>query len=181
MTDQTPEAITQQTAIAEADRLLRMEPVVVGREDSLERLASLAVENTGCRVLSVVEDGGRLVGLIPVRVLVNDIFLKVVPEEFLGEIQDYEAALKYAEHVGARTAADIMLEPVSVHPHETVRDAFARMHEHRLNGVPITDAGERVVGYIDQLELLIVWLGATGRDRLLRPDGHPEHERQGGR
>jgi CBS domain-containing protein len=182
--DQTrpsPEAITVQTSIAEADRLLAIGPVIVHGGDALERLAELAVENAACRVLSVVETDERLIGLVPVRVLVNDIFLKVVPEEFLGEIADYDAVLKYAAHVGARTAADIMLEPVSVHPEETVRDAFARMHEHRINGIPITERDERVVGYIDQLELLIVWLRATGRDRLLRPDGHPEHERQGGR
>jgi CBS domain-containing protein len=177
----TREAITVQTTIEEADRLLQIGPVMVRGGDSLDRLAELAVENTACRVLSVVEADERLIGLVPIRVLVNDIFLKVVPEEFLGEIADYEAVLKYAAHVGARTAADIMLEPVSVHPEETVRDAFARMHEHRLNGIPITDGDERVAGYIDQLELLIVWLRATGRDRLLRPDGHPEHERQGGR
>ena len=54
------------------------------------------------------------IGLIPVRVLVNDIFLKIVPEEFLGEIQDVEAALRYAGHIRARTAGDIMLTPVSV-------------------------------------------------------------------
>jgi CBS domain-containing protein len=179
--ESTPESITQQTAIADADRLLSIGPVSVPPTDTLEHLAELAVENAACRVLSVVDPDGRLVGLVPIRVLVNDIFLKVVPEEFLGEIVDYEAVLKYAAHVGARTSGDIMLPPVSVHPEETVRDAFQRMHEHRLNGLPITDAREGVVGYIDQLELLLVWLRATGRSRLLRPDRHPEHERQADR
>lgn len=177
----SPESITQQTSIAEADRLLSIGPVSVRPTDSLERLAELAVENPSCRVLSVVDADGRLLGLVPIRVLVNDIFLKVVPEEFLGEILDYEAVLKYAAHVGARTAGDIMVPPVSVHPEESVRDAFQRMHEHRLNGLPITDADERVVGYIDQLELLVVWLRATGRSRLLRPDDQRADEQQGGR
>lgn len=173
MTHQTPEAITQQTPIAEADRFLRMEPVIVRREDSLERLAHMAVDNTGCRVLSVVDDDGRLVGVIPVRVLVNDIFLKIVPEEFLGEISDIEAVMKYAEHIGARTAGDIMLEPVSVRRDETVRDAFRRMHEAKLNGLPIVDERGRVAGYVDQLELLLVWVHATGRRGLLQPAQDP--------
>ncbi len=168
---QSPESITQQTPISEADRLLRIGPVVVQAGDSLKHLAELAVENAACRVLSVVDESGRLVGLIPVRVLVNDIFLKIVPEEFLAEIADYQAVLKYAAHVGARTSDQIMTEPVSVHPQETVRDAFERMHEHRLNGLPITDDDERVIGYIDQLELLLVWVRATGRSRLLEPEG----------
>lgn len=169
----SPESITQQTSIAEADRLLSIGPVVVHADDSLKRLAELAVENTACRVLSVVDESGRLVGLIPIRVLVNDIFLKIVPEEFLAEIADYRAVLKYAAHVGARTAANIMVEPVSVHPDETVRDAFERMHEHKLFGLPITDGEERVVGYIDQLEMLMVWVRATGRSGLLEPEGRP--------
>jgi CBS domain-containing protein len=165
----TPETITQKTTIAEADRILRMEPVVVRATDSLGQVAGMAVENTGCRVIAVVDQDRKLVGVIPIRSLVNDVFLKIVPEEFLGEIRDLEAAMKYAKHVAARTAGDIMADPVSVHPDETVRAAFERMHVSHLNGLPITDRDEIVVGYVDQLELLIVWVRATGREALLEP------------
>ena len=167
----TPESITQRTTIAEADRLLSVEPVVVEAAASLRETAERAVENTGCRVIAVVDGDRRLVGVLPVRALVNDIFLKIVPEEFLGEITDLDAALKYAGHIRARTAGDVMAEPVSVHPDETVRTAFERMHVSKLHGLPITDRDERVVGYVDQLELLIVWIRATGRQALLEPPG----------
>lgn len=169
--DPTPESITQQTPIAEADRILRMEPVVVEASASLREVAELAVENTGCRVIAVVDADRRLLGVLPVRALVDDIFLKIVPEEFLGEITDLEGALKYAQHVGARTAGDVMVDPVSVHPDETVRTAFERMHLSHLNGLPITDRDETVIGYVDQLELLIVWVRASGRAALLEPRG----------
>ena len=175
MAERTPESITQTTPIAEADTILRMEPVVVHADDSLRAAAEAAVGNTGCRVIAVVDDDRRLIGVIPVRVLLNDIFLKIVPEEFLGEILDLEGALKYAEHVGARTARDIMLPPVSVRRDETVRDAFERMHAGKLNGVPITDEDGRLAGYVDQLELLLVWVRATGRQGLLEPKH--EHDR----
>lgn len=167
----TPESITQQTSIAEADRILRTEPVVIQGSASLQEVAELAVENTGCRVIAVVDADRRLVGVLPVRALVNDVFLKIVPEEFLGEITDLEGVHKYAEHVGARTAGDVMLEPVSVHPDETVRVAFERMHVSHLNGLPITDRDETVVGYVDQLELLTVWVRASGREAMLEPRG----------
>jgi CBS-domain-containing membrane protein len=169
MTQQTPESITQQTSIAEADRLLSMTPVVVHASDSLQEVAERAVENTGCRVIAVVGENEGLIGVLPVRVLVNDIFLKIVPEEFLGEIDDVEAVLKYAEHIRARLCRDVMSEPVSVRLDDTVRDAFRRMHAAKLNGLPITDAENRVVGYVDQLELLLVWVRASGRESLLRP------------
>ncbi|MGH2445614.1 MAG: CBS domain-containing protein [Candidatus Limnocylindria bacterium] len=171
--DPTPESITQQTSIAEADRILRMEPVVVERQASLRQVAELAVANTGCRVIAVVDADRRLIGVLPVRVLVDDVFLKIVPEEFLGEITDLEAVLTYAEHIGARTAGDVMVEPVSVHPDETVRTAFERMHASNLNGLPITDRDERVLGYVDQLELLVVWVRASGRRALLEPSDRP--------
>ncbi len=122
-------------------------------------------------MIAVVDANRRLLGVLPVRVLVNDVFLKIVPEEFLGEITDLEAVLKYAGHVGARTAGDVMVDPVSVHPDETVRTAFERMHVSHLNGLPITDRDERVVGYVDQLELLTVWVRATGSRALLEPTG----------
>ena len=169
MAQRTPESITQATPIAEADTILRMEPVIVHAGDSLHTLAEAAVENTGCRVIAVTDDQRTLIGVIPVRVLVNDIFLKIVPEEFLGEILDLEGALKYAEHIGARTAGDVMLPPVSVRRDDSVRDAFERMHAAKLNGLPITDDAGRVVGYVDQLELLLVWVRASGRHVLLEP------------
>lgn len=169
MDERTPESITQATPIAEADTMLRMEPVVVPAGASLHSVAEAAVENTGCRVIAVVDNDEILVGVIPIRVLVNDIFLKIVPEEFLGEVLDYEGALKYAEHLGARTAGDIMGRPVSVRRDDTVRDAFERMHAAKLNGLPITDESNRVVGYVDQLELLLVWVRASGREALLEP------------
>jgi CBS domain-containing protein len=174
-TTPSPESITLTTTIAETDRKLRMEPVVVSVGASLRETAELAVGNTGCRVLAVVDHEGRLVGVLPVRTLVNDVFLKLVPEEFLGEITDLESAHKYAEHVRARTAGDIMLPPVSVGPADTVRDAFERMHDGHLNGVPIVDGDGRVAGYVDQLELLIVWVQATGRGGLLEPTDAGDH------
>ncbi|MEX0625684.1 MAG: CBS domain-containing protein [Chloroflexota bacterium] len=168
--DLTPEAVTQATSIGEVDRLLRgTDPILVNLGDSLHRLAKMAVERPGCRVLSVVDESGLLVGLVPVRLLVNDIFLKIVPEEFLGVITDMDDVMEYARHLGARTAGDIMLRPTSVRRDATVRDAFETMHHARLNGLPIVDEKGRVVSYLDQLELLLVWVRASGREPLLHP------------
>jgi CBS domain-containing protein len=175
--DLTPEAITQATSIGDVDRLLQgTDPILVHHGDSLQQLAEMAIEQPGCRVLSVVDEKGVLIGLVPVRLLVNDIFLKIVPEEFLGVIADIDDVMEYARHLGARTARDIMLPPTSVHRHATVRDAFETMHHARLNGLPIVDEGGRVVSYLDQLELLLVWVRASGREPLLRPspDAHEE-------
>jgi CBS domain-containing protein len=168
---ESPESITQATPIRDVGRLLRgTDPIIVHAGDSLARLAELAIERPSCRVLSVADRDERLIGVVPVRLLVNDIFLKIVPEEFLGVIADVDDVMEYARHVRARTAADIMLAPVSVNREQTVRDAFETMHKARLNGLPIVDAAGRITGYLDQLELLLVWVRAAGRGPLLRPE-----------
>jgi len=180
MSARSPEDVTQSTLIREVDALLSgTDPIVVHRGDSLHRLAEFAVERPICRVLAVVDDDERLIGLVPVRLLVNDIFLKIVPEEFLGIITDVDDVMEYARHVQARTAADIMLPPVSISHEQTVRDAFEVMHKARLNGLPVVNEERQVVGYVDQLELLLVWVHATGREPLLRPqdaEGDDAHE-----
>ena len=166
---ETPESVTQSTAIRDADRLLSVAPIIVRPEDDLQHVAEEAAEHPGARVIAVADEDSRLVGVIPVRALVNEIFLKILPEEFLGEITDYEQVLTYARHMGARTARDLMQPPVAVRVDETVRDAFERMHRSRLNGLPISDEAGRVVGYVDQLELLLVWVRACGLDPMLTP------------
>jgi len=66
-----------------------------------------------------------------------------------------------------------MLDPVSVRPGQTVRDAFETMHKSKMYGLPVVDDDGAVTGYLDQLELLLVWIDATGRGRLLRPIDAP--------
>jgi hypothetical protein len=46
------------------------------------------------------------------------------------------------------------------------------MHEAKLNGLPIIDDDAHVVGYVDQLEMLLVWVRTTGREGLLEPHDH---------
>ncbi len=81
---ETPEWVTQHTPIRDADRLLSIEAVVVQATDDLQRVTEVAVEHPGARTISVVDDDGKPVGIIPVRVLANKIFFKIVPEQFLG-------------------------------------------------------------------------------------------------
>ncbi|HET7521387.1 MAG TPA: CBS domain-containing protein [Candidatus Limnocylindria bacterium] len=145
------------------------EAIVVRTDDPLHALAERAVANPSCRVLSVVDGHDRLVGLVRVTDLLEDIFLKVVPEESLGAIDDVEDALRYARHLGARTAADVMQEPAWVHADDDLRTVFHRLRMSGLNGLPVTDAERRVVAYLDQLELLMAWVETTGREVLLAP------------
>jgi CBS domain-containing protein len=167
---QTPEAITQASPVGEVARLMRgVGPVTVRPDDALRTVAEHSVAHPECGVLCVTDEDGTLRGLIPVSQLVEDIFVKIVPEEFLSHIERAADALEYAARLAARTAGDIMIEPVSVRPEQTVRDAFRKLHESELAGLPVVDTDGRVTAYLDELELLLVWVEATGRSRLLEP------------
>jgi CBS domain-containing protein len=172
---ESPESITQATPVGRIARLLRgTDPVTVHPEDSLRSVAEVSVAHPECGVLLVVDDAGVLVGLIPATQLVRDIFARIVPEEVLSHISDVEAALEYASLLGARTAADVMDPPVAVRADDTAREAFRRLRESGLAGLPVTDSRGRVEAYLDELELLLAWVEATGRDRLLEaPDVEP--------
>jgi len=63
----------------------------------------------------------------------------------------------------AATAAAMMSPPIYVHEHETIVDAFRKMREANLRGLPIMDANMHVTGYIDLLELVLVWMRAEER------------------
>jgi CBS domain-containing protein len=177
--DDSPPPITHASPVREVARLLSAtEPITVQRGDPLREVAAQAVQHPEIGVLCVVNPAGELVGLIPVSQLVEDIFVKIVPEEFLSHIDDASAALDYAERLGARTAGDIMAKPVSVRPDETVRDAFRKLHESELAGLPVVDDEQHVIGYLDQLELLLAWVEVSGRKQLLEP---PPDDATGGR
>lgn len=166
--------ISAEMSAAEIARLVGgTEPIVVRAGDSLRELAARAVRNPACRVLSVVDDEERLCGLVTVSDLLEDVFLKVVPEESLGAIEDVPDALRYAAHIGARTAADIMREPVWVTATDSLRTIFHRLHPTDITGVPIIDGDRRVIAYIDQLELMMAWIGSSGRGVLLAPSDEP--------
>jgi CBS domain-containing protein len=168
--DTSAAAITQGSAVRDVARLLKgTDPVTVLGGDALREVAKASVAHPECGVLCVVDERNRLLGLIPVTQLVQDIFVKIVPEEFLSHIDHAAQALDYAERLGARTAADIMAKPISVRPDETVRDAFRKLHEFELAGLPVVDDEGRVTGYLDELELLLAWVEVSGRGRLLEP------------
>ncbi len=161
---ETPESITEKTTIREADQLLDIDAIVVHPDDGLRRVAQVAAEERErSYTIAVVDADGRLAGVIPLRELLDAVFINIVPEDFIAEIIDFDQVVEYTRRMRARTAGDIMRAPISVRMDDTVGDAFERMHRNNLYGLPITDETNRVIGYVDQLELLMVWVRASQR------------------
>jgi CBS-domain-containing membrane protein len=153
--------IVRATQIRHADEMLAIAPCIVQGDFTLSQVVQMLSSGSTARIISVVDHEQRLIGVFSAQTLFEDVFFQVVPEEFLTRLADYERSLEFVRLVAVRTASDIMRRPVYVKMSDTVQDAFHLMHEHKLVGLPICDEERRVIGYIDMIELLLVWLRAA--------------------
>lgn len=152
--------LAKRTRVHEVQHLLDIEPVLVRADEDVVSAARRAIDHPNTRVLSVVDDDARLVGLIPVLRLVEEVVAHASPEDLLAEVTDLASAGRFGREIGARVCRDLMSAPVALDPEDTVAVAFHAMKEHHLSGVPVIDAERRVVGYLDVLELALRYLDA---------------------
>ena len=144
------------TPIEEADLILDLEPVMVSADTLLDDVAQEMLLRPDVHVACVLAEDGRLIGLIKLRTLADDLFFHILPEEFLSEVTDLEHVLSFATKSRLRTAGDAMEEAVWVKCGDPLQEAFKKMHEHDLPGLPVVDDCYQVIGYINLLELLAV-------------------------
>ncbi len=150
--------ILRDKPIEDVDAIMKLEPTIVGLEDTLNEVAQAMLTHPNVHVASVVSEDGRLVGLLSLKILADDLFFHILPEEFLSEITDLQKTLDFADKTRILTAGDAMIPPVWVKHGDTVKNAFKRMHENGLPGLPLVDDFYHVVGYINLLELLALCL-----------------------
>ena len=142
------------TPIETVDSLMGLEPTVVPGDTPLDDVARAMLKHPHVHVVSVVAEDGRLIGLIELSTLVDELFFDILPEEFLREITDLDTLMAYADKTRTLTAKDAMIPPAWVNRGDTVKEAFKRMHAEKLPGLPIVDKRYQVVGYVNLLELL---------------------------
>lgn len=145
--------------------LTKRDPIVVSSETTLDAVAVALHAQPDVHLACVVNQEGRLIGVLPLRALVDDLFFHVMPEEFLSDALDAERVAHYARRSHVRSAADAMLAPVWVKSSDTVRDVFKRIHDQKLPGLPVVDDRYQVIGYVNMLDLLAVWTSAGGGDQ----------------
>jgi len=157
--------ITQRTSVREALGREGIQPCTVEESADLLHICERLGEAPGVDIVVVVDEAGRLRGIIPVRLLLDELFLRVAPEEFLADLRAMEGVEEFGKLSRARSARDLMQPAVYVTMDDSVREAFSRMHERRLEGLPIVDKEMRVVGYLDRLQLIQLWLQKHRRER----------------
>jgi len=150
--------ITRETSVAEAMGRVGMPGCVVNEDSDLLHAAETMASCLGTQTVAVVDDEGLLVGVIPMRLLLAELYLHVAPEEFLVGMRAFENIEEFGRISRAQKAKELMQPPVYVTMEDSVREAFVKMHETDLEGLPIVDQEMRVVGYLDRLQLVRLWL-----------------------
>ncbi len=151
------ERITRDTPVSVVDKILNLEPVIVQTNQPLMEVAEAMVNFPKIHVACVVNEQQRLVGLLSLRSLADDLFMLVIPEDFLSKVYDLEHVLEYAKLASIHTAGDAMIPAVWVKQDDTIKDAFHQMHKNQLSGIPIVNDRYEVSGYINLLELLAIY------------------------
>jgi len=144
--------------VSEVLEWLRLEPTIVREEDTLEEIIKKVVVEPGLRTLCVVNEDNVLVGVIPFRLLFEEVFFYVLPEEFISRAVELRGAEALAGRISARKARDYMEPPVWVKPYETMLEAFRRMHRAKVDGLPVVDENLRITGYLSLMGLLQIWV-----------------------
>lgn len=142
--------------IENVDVIMELEPTIVGTEATLNDVAREMLTHPSVHVACVVAEDGRLVGLISLKTLADDLFFHILPEEFIAESTDMEKTMSFADKTRILTAEDAMVPPVWVKCGDTVKDAFKKIHDNDLPGLPVVNDIYQVIGYINLLELLAI-------------------------
>jgi CBS domain-containing protein len=152
------ELITRDTPVSSIfDETLNLKPAIVQTHQPLIEVAEAMLNHLGVNVACVVDAHQHLVGLLSLRSLADDLFMVIVPEEFLSETHDLADAMRFAKLSSTHIAEDAMIPAVWVRKDDTLKEAFRKMHENRLSGIPIVNDQYEVTGYISLLELLGIY------------------------
>lgn len=129
-------------------------PILVRMDQALQEVLDAFTSNRDACLACVVNKESRLMGIINTQSLAEMMFIPVMPEEYIDDPQGYEQALKYADPSKIQVAAEIMGEPLFVHPDDKLENAFHIMKEHNLPGLPVVDKYYHVTGFVSLLDLM---------------------------
>jgi CBS domain-containing protein len=175
-----PLRLAKQTSVATCQALLEIEPLLVPLEADLLDVVGRSARQPGTRLIGVVDADGVLAGVIPITRLAESIVARVVPEALLIDVEDMATAETFRHSVVDRVASAIMLPPATTKATETIADAFRTMHSLRLAGLYIVDADGKPTGYLDLLELALVYAAAL-RESVGHDGGSPPEAASEGR
>jgi Mg/Co/Ni transporter MgtE len=134
--------------------------LLVHPADDLLFVMRRSAEQPQTRLIGVIDDANKLVGVLPILRLAESVVSRVAPEALMADISDIGDVGRFGHAVEARVVGDAMVEPASVPPTATIDQAFRKMHTRHLSGLYVVDDAGSPVGYLDLLELVLMYVDA---------------------
>ena len=136
------------------NRMKRSVVSINQRQTVLEAVAYLREHHIG--TLPVVDDNGKLVGLVTLRTLLDLVmpdFVRLLEHiNFVHNFGAVESRSPSAEDL-SRPVKDIMRPPVSVTADSSLLRAAAILHENNLKDLPVVDDENRLVGLASHVDI----------------------------
>ncbi len=141
--------------VSNVRRLINVMPTLVSEEANLKELALAITEDPKKRALCVVDKEGRPKGLITLQDLVKVIFPNLMEIDALG----YSAY----RVIASQKASDLLSGTTSyLKDDENLEEALSKMLDEGVEEIPVIDGKERIIGELNLLELVSVWLEKAG-------------------
>jgi CBS domain-containing protein len=153
-----PSSGARRTPVSACQGLLQIEPLLIHVDTDVLVATRMAAAQPATRMIGVVDDAGRLVGVLPTLALAQAVVARVAPEAIMSSLSDLSEIAAFGHTVEARTVGEAMLEPSAVNSTATIDEAFRKMHARHQSGMYIVDADGRPTGYLDLLELALVYV-----------------------
>lgn len=160
-----PGRLERQTPVSATEGLLRIEPLLMPRDTDVLSALHQVAEHPETRIIGVIDADGRLSGVLPILRLAEAVVSRIAPEALLSTLSDIADIASFTHATEARTVGEAMVEPVSIAPTATIDEAFRRMHSRHHSGIHVVDEAGRPIGYLDLLEVALVYAKALDRER----------------
>jgi len=147
----------KETKVKEIRRLITIEPAVVLEDEQLDNVIRMFIDNPIIRAVYVIDGRERLQGIITMQ----DI-LKKVSIDFSSMASIYSesnfSGYKIASSSTKSLARDLMdPEIYYVHDDDPIEKAFNLLFSNNAGEIPVVDKGERLIGDLNIIELLVLW------------------------
>ncbi len=148
-------SLTEKTLVRDAQKFLDFEPIVVKEADSLNTIAKSIIMNPKVFNVYVSDKEDRLIGLIPIKLIYENIFSQIMQDELCSLGGYCDSSFIEGQVVIAK---DIMAAPVYAKIEDTIKDVFKKMQDHNLEELPIVTDRLQIKGCITTQHLLNIWL-----------------------
>ena len=140
--------VTRTTLIRDVISPLRADLASVKPDDTLAKVVEAVISAPTQRVLPVIDEDEKLVGMIRLSTICGEVLDHLAPELLMADIDTLADVFEFAQLEAARTADQLMEPGVSINQDARLVDALRLLHDPVVNltSLPVLDDDGRPLG-----------------------------------